>query len=483
MGNSERGKKVISGLIWTYGERALADFVSFIVSVILARILLPECYGVIALVTVFMTILQVFVTNGLSDYLIQKKEINYIDFSVVFWLNIIFACVIYLFIFLISPVAAQYYGLTELKIILRVMGLKILIAAFNSVQQAYICRTMDFKKFFKATSVGTILSAIVGIGLAYAGAEVWALIAQYLVNSLVDTIMLFLQAKWRPCFCFSLNKAKDIVIYGWKIVMCSLLGAFYGEFRTFIIGKRYNASSLAYYNYGKKLPRLIVDNISAAMGKVLFPTFSEMQNEKENFAFNVKMALKLNIYIITPILIGLAVIAPALIQVLLTDKWIESVYYVRVFCVCYISKPVTTMYAQALKALGENACLLAIQTVSMIANILIVLFAVFRLDSVEAIAMGVLLGTMLEILLYLFAVKRKINLKIGEQFRIILFNSLPALVMGVCVFFLEKINCFSYLLLVLQVVVGVIVYLLWSVIFRPDGYREVHKLIKLVTKR
>lgn len=212
--------KVISGLFWKFAERIGAQGVNLIVSIVLARILVPEDYGTVALVTIFITISNVFMETGLSTALIQKKDADDLDFSSVFYCNVIVSIFLYIIIFLVSPLVAKFYNNAQLTIVLRVLAISVLIAGVKSIQNAYVARKMIFKKFFICTSIGTVCSAIVGIWMAYNNYGVWALVAQQLTNTTIDTIMLWITVKWRPMIQFSFTRLKELFSFGWKI-LCS----------------------------------------------------------------------------------------------------------------------------------------------------------------------------------------------------------------------------------------------------------------------
>ena len=271
--------KVLSGLFWKFGERISAQLVTFIVSIVLARLLSPDDYGNIALVTVFITIANVFVVNGFGSALIQKQEADNVDFSSVFYANIVFSCILYVIIFLVSPVVADFYASPILCPVLRVLGLRIPVAAINSVQQAYVSRHMLFKKFFFSTLFGTLLSGVVGCVMAYMGFGIWALVAQYLVNTSVDTIVLWFTVRWRPDFVFSFSRVKVLLSYGWKLLLSGLLDTGYTQLRSLIIGKKYTSADLAYYNRGQQYPQLVVTNINTSISSVLFPAISKCQDD------------------------------------------------------------------------------------------------------------------------------------------------------------------------------------------------------------
>lgn len=272
------GKTVIKNMSWKFAERITAQIVTFIVSIVLARILEPSDYGVISLVTVFITIANVFVSDGLGSALIQKKEVDLLDFSSALYFNVAFSSLLYAILFAVAPFISKFFGngYEILSPILRVLGLRIIIAAINSIQQAYVSREMIFEKFFFATFFGTIVSAIVGILMAYFGYGAWALVGQYLTNTTIDTIVLAIVLNKKPAIAFSIKRVRALFNYGIKILGSGLLIAVYTEVRSFIIGKVYSSSDLAYYDKARQFPNLIVNNVVSTISAVLFPKMSKV---------------------------------------------------------------------------------------------------------------------------------------------------------------------------------------------------------------
>ena len=215
--------QVIYGLFWKFGERIVAQGVSFIVSLVLARMLMPSQYGIVSLVLVFINLANVFVTNGLGESLIQKKNSNQEDFSTMFFCSLIFSLILYFLLFISAPYISKFYNNSELTIVIRVLSLQVPLSAVKTIQQAYVSKHMIFKKFFFSTIGGTLVSGCVGIGMAFYGYGVWALVAQYLTNSLIDTLILFLTVDWHPSFQFNYNSAKVLTSYGWKLVLSQFI--------------------------------------------------------------------------------------------------------------------------------------------------------------------------------------------------------------------------------------------------------------------
>ena len=253
--NEVSRNKVMKGLFWVYLENISAQLVTFIVSIILARLLLPNDYGLIALVTVFINIANVFVSASFNMSLVQKKDADRLDYNTLFWFNCVLSAVLYAILFISAPLIAEYYENELLIPIIRVLSLSIPLSAYNSIQVAYVNSKMTFKKSFIATSAGAVISGIIGIAMAYKGDGLWALVAQKVINIFLNTIFLSAIVDWKPRLEFSWVRFKSLFQFGWKILVTGLMFTGYSELRSLVIGKRYSADDLAYYNRGFQFPQ------------------------------------------------------------------------------------------------------------------------------------------------------------------------------------------------------------------------------------
>ncbi len=328
----QESKNIINNFFWRLAERFGAQIVTFIVSLVLARLLDPEVYGVLALVMVFTSILQVFVDSGLGTALVQKKDADDLDFSSVFFFNTVVCVILYLLVFLAAPYIAQFYKMSELTSVVRVLGLILIISGIKNIQQSYVSRYLMFKRFFFATLGGTIGAAIVGIWMAQNGFGVWALATQYLFNASVDTLILWITVRWRPKWMFSFERLKGLLSFGWKLLGVSLLSTVYNDIRSLIIGKLYTANDLAYYNKAQQFPQLIATNVDTSIDSVLLPTMSQKQDDRATIKQMARLSIKMGTYVIMPIMVGLAVCCEPLIRIILTEKWLPCVPYLRIFC-------------------------------------------------------------------------------------------------------------------------------------------------------
>lgn len=466
----DKNSSITGNLTWKFLERISAQLISTIVSILLARILDPSHYGVISIVMVFITIANIFVSDGFGSALIQKKDASAIDFFSVLYFNLLFSAFLYLILFIAAPYITQFYGegYEILTPVLRVLGLRIIFSAINSVQQAYVSKMMMFKKFFISTLSGTILSAIVGIIMAYSGFGVWALVAQNLVNTSVNTIVLAAVIGRRPQFIFSFMSLKELFPYGARILGAGLLISGYQEIKSLIVGKIYSSEDLAYYDRGKSFPSLIVTNINTSIGAVLFPKLASEQDDRKRVKEMTRMSIRFSSYIMSPMMLGLAAVASPLIKVLLTDKWSECIPLLQMFCVIYLFQPINTANMQAIKAIGKSGVYLGLEIVKKVIE-LIVLLLVMRI-SVEAIVVSTLVCTVCFTFMNMIPNTKLLQYRFKEQISDLFPNLGLSLVMFLIVYAIQFLAINNLVTLIIQVFVGIAIYLLLSILVKKKEF-------------
>lgn len=473
---SDLRSQTISGLVWKFAERCGAQGVSFVVSIVLARLLAPEDYGTIALVTVFTNILQVFVDSGMGNALIQKKDADDLDFSSVFYFNVVACLVLYGILFVIAPYIALFYGRNDLTPVIRALSLTIVISGVKNIQQAYVSRNMLFKRFFFSTLGGTIGAAIVGIGMAYLGFGVWALVAQQLFNTLVDTVILWITVKWRPKLKFSFSRLKALFSFGWKLLASSLINTVYGNIRQLVIGKMYSSSDLAYFNKGQQFPNLIVTNINTSIDSVLLPVMSKCQDKEEQVRSMTRRSIKISSYIMWPMMIGLFVVAEPFVELILTEKWLGCVPFLRIYCLTYGLEPIQTANLNAIKALGRSDIYMKLEIIKKIVGLLILV--VVMKHGVLAIGYSILVYTLFASVMNSYPNKKLLNYSYFEQIRDILPAFVLACVMGCIVYPISMLNLNNILIIILQIFAGVVVYVAGSKIMHMESFEYVLSLLK-----
>lgn len=468
----DNSTKVVSNLIWRFLERCGSQVVAFVVSIILARILDPQDYGLVAKVTILTTILLVFVDSGMANALIQKKDPDDLDFSSVFYFNVVFCLVIYTELFFAAP---YIYPGSQLVPVIRVLGLTIVVAGVKNVQQAYVSKTLQFKRFFFATLTGTLISAAVGIIMAVRGFGVWALVAQQLTNVSVNTAVLWLTVGWRPKKLFSFARLKGLLSYGWKLFASGLLDVVYNKLREIIIAVKYTDTDLAFYNRGNSLPYLVVENINSSIDSVLLPVLSNAQDNREQVRSMTRRAIKVSTYVMMPMMMGVAVCATPLIRVLLTEKWLPCVPYLRVFCFTYAFYPLHTANLNAIKAMGRSDLFLVLEIIKKALGIA-VLAAVMNYG-VYAMALSLLPIEIICQVINAWPNKKLLEYSYIQQVKDMLPAAILSILMGAIVFPISLIAFPDIITLFLQVIAGVGIYVLGSKLFKLDSFEYILSII------
>ncbi|OQB25772.1 MAG: Teichuronic acid biosynthesis protein TuaB [Firmicutes bacterium ADurb.Bin182] len=474
--------KAVSGILYRFAERIAAQTVSTLVSIVLARILLPEEYGIVALVTIIITLCDTFVVSGLGASLIQKQDADRKDFSTIFWAGLLLSSILFVMLFFMAPVIASWYENDTITPIIRVMAIRIPIASVNSVQQAYVSKKLMFKKFFWATISGTVISGVTGIIMAYQGFGVWALVAQYLINVSVGTIMLFLVVDWHPTFEFSFKKFTSLLSFGWKILVSGLLTDIYDELRSFVIAGKYSTEDLSFYTRGKQFPQLISKNVSSTITSVMFPVFSQYQEDKIALKRMMRNSISLNSYIMAPLLIGLAAIAHNFVAVVYTDTWLPAVPFVQVFCILYLFKPLKNINKSCLKAMGYSGLDLILNLVEKVIGIILIF--IFMNHGPLYLAISALATYFISAIIDAFVNGKILSYSIFEQIN----DLMPSLILSAIScgisYLIGFLDANIYLLLLLQIVAAIVIYIRLSAILKIRSYKYLLDIVKkLIIKK
>lgn len=483
MNNSRKGKGIIvSGLLWKFAERMAAQGVSFVVSVILARLLLPADYGMVALVLIFVNLANVFVSTGFSTALIQKSDADDTDYSTMLYCSFAVALIMYVILFFTAPLIESFFTQAGLAKVIRVLSLILIVNSFKSIQHAYVSSNMLFKRFFYSTLGGTVVSAVIGIIMAYHGFGVWALVAQNMINSTIDTIILYITVEWRPKLLFSLKKARSLMLYGWNITLGQLLSTGYNQIRSLVVGKIYTSADLAFYNKGEQIPQLITTNIDASVSSVLFPALSNENDDIQRVKVLTRNAISTSSYVLFPIMFGLAAVAEPFVRLLLTEKWMFCVPYMRMACIAYAFIPVNSTNLQAIKALGRSDLFLKIEIVKKSLGILFVIVTMFH--SVFAIALSNVFINIIAIFINSYPNKKLMKYGVREQFLDINPYLIASVVMAAVVYMITLLNLGDLITLIIQVIAGGVIYFVISRIFEFEQYfMMIDVLKKLISNK
>lgn len=451
-------KAIIGGFLWQYVERFSVQSISFIVTIILARLLMPEEYGIVSIASIFITLLEVFVTSGWSNALVQKKTATRVDFSSVFYFNLFFSLFLFIGVLLLAPAIGGMYSGTKVAPVLQLMSFRIVISSFNSIQQAYVQRNLLFKRQFYSSLVGTIASAILGVGAAYNGFGVYALVIQYLSYAALNTLILFLTIKWRPTLDFSWQRLKGLLKYGWKLLGAGLLNTLFAELKGFIIGGRYSSSDLAYYDKGKQFPSLIYDNLNTSIGKVLFPLMSQAQDDVHKIQNMTRISLQIMSAILLPVLYILFAIGNSMIDLLLTDKWLPAVPFLRITCVTFSLVIPNTVFTNAINAIGRSDLHLKVEIINIMSGVLILL-AFMNLGTLY-IAFSVTLSNLVCLIVRLVICYRLFDMTVKNFVSDFLKPYMCSIWMAAILFLMNHYLNNNILELILCPLVGFVIYIL-----------------------
>ncbi len=462
-------QSIVTGMIWKLLERGGVQGVQFIVQIILARLLLPSDYGILALVVIFITIANVFVQSGLSTSLIQKKIVDEIDLSSVFFVSLVIATFLYFVLYVTAPMIAVFYEKVSLVPVLRVLAITLFPGAFNSIQNSIISRNMQFRRLFYSSIGAGIFSGVVGVSMAYMGYGIWALVAQQLCNSLVITIILWFSVPWRPIMKFSLAKIKILFSFGWKLLLSSLIETIYRELRSLIIGKIYSPEILGYYNRGQQFPQLIVNNISGSIQSVMLPALSTQQEYTYRVKNMVRRSIVVSSFIVFPLMVGLAVVAEPLVIVILTEKWLPTVPFLQILCASFALWPIHTANLQAINAMGRSDIFLKLEIVKKIVGLSIL--AISLPFGIYALALGEVLSGIASSFINAYPNKKLLNYGYGEQIKDILPSLFISLIMGAVVYTLLFLHFSALVTMVLQIFIGILVYIILATVFKLECYR------------
>lgn len=474
---------VVKGFTWKLLERFGVQGVQFLLQIVLARLLSPEHYGVLAIMIIFVNLANVFIQTGFNTALIQGKDVDDDDYSSVFWVSLAIAGTLYAVIFFASPLIGKFYNMPEIVNPMRVIALMLFPGALNSIQLAKASRELDFKKIFISNLGGIVISGIVGIVIAIQGGGLWALVVQTMLNIFVACLVMLFTVKWHPTFVFKAKRVKILFAFGWKLLVSALIDTLYQDIQSLVVGKKYDSATLGYYNKGKQFPQFLIVAINGAVQSVMLPVMSKHQDSKDEVKALTRQSISLSSYVIFPMMAGLAAVATPLVSLLLTDKWLPCVPYLQIYCVSFAFWPVHTSNLQAINALGRSDLFLKLEIIKKSYGLLAIVIAVMFFDSPIAIAATGVVTAFLSFFVNAFPNKKLLGYSFTDQLR----DILPQLLLSILVFgaatSIMLLQLPDIVIILLQIVVGIAVYLLGSLIFRLQSFKTLLGFAKSVLKR
>ena len=457
------GDRATRGTLWVFIERLTLELFRFVTTLILARLLGPKEFGLVALTTIFFSISIAFIDSGFTKALIQKKITTAIDESTIFYFNLIISIFFVLIINIFSGVISNFFGEPRLENILRVLSITLILFALRQIQQVVLTKELNFKLQFKANVVGTLGSGILGIILAFMGYGVWALVAQAVFEGILKAIMFWYVSKWRPILIFSKQSFLEFYKFGLNLFFNDLLKSISENMYGLLIGKFYSPYNLGLYDRANKLASIVITNFQYSIQRVTFPVFALVQDDKNALRNTVKKSLDLILFLVIPSMVFLFVIAKPLVIVLLTVKWAPMVPYLKLFCIYWIFFPFSGVNNHLILALGHSKIIL--RQSFMIYGLQAILLIITLKMGMLAIIIGQIVASIGRQLILIYYARKFIDFGYRQQMSIFLGHFILAICAACIVYFFSFIIDNNYLLLFVQMLVGGLLYLGFSYIF------------------
>lgn len=407
----------IKSLFWKLFEQGGTSIITLVIQIVMARLLAPEEFGVLAIMLVFVNIGNVIVQSGLNTAIIQAPDASERDYSTVFWMSLILSVILYSFVFFFAPVVADFYSMPTIVAPLRVLVLILVINAFNSIQEAIVARNLEFKKTFRATVTASAVSGVGGIAVALAGGGIWALVVQQLLFQLCKCLVLALQIPWKPRLIFDGERAVTLFGFGWKLLASGLLDQGYQSLSDLIIGKLFTSTDLGYVSQGKKYPLALGTMLDGAIQPVMLSAVSHIQDDAERVKRLARRGLKTSTFLIVPSMTAFAIAANPIVALLLGEKWLPCVPFLQAYCFIYAMLPIHTTNLQVLNGMGRSDLFLKLEVEKKIVGLSILFITAFVMRSLVAIIAGYVANTIIATFINAAPNKRVIGYSYLEQIR------------------------------------------------------------------
>jgi len=473
-------KKFVSGVVWETIGRFTALGIQFLVTIIIARILIPEEFGVVGLLTVFIALGQILLDSGFSQALIQKKDASEIDLSSVYFLNMLVGVLIYLILFFVSPFIAEFYSIPELTAYARVLFLIIPINSFGLIQNVIIQKELTFKKTATANVVSAVFSGIVGIGMAYSDFGVWALVGQQVSLHASKTLLYILQRRWMPIFKISIHSVKEMFAFSMNLMFHSIVNVTMKNIYVLVIGKFFPVTQVGYYTQADRFQEISAGTLSGIVIKVSFPALIQKLDQPQYLKLAYSKIFSTTIFLIAPLMIFLMIIGEPLFRVLLTDKWLPAVPYFQILCIYGMVLPILQISYNLYKLYKKGRLLLVIDSIR---HLLVIVSIILTISfDIEFMLYGLVACTVLMTVVNLYTSGKLISLSLYEQLR----SLLPYYFIAGCVgFMVSLLPAFSsdILSICLITVVFWLSYLIISEILKLEGYLEIKALFRSFLKK
>lgn len=459
---------ISTSMIFKTLERYSVMLFQMVVQVVIARILSPSDYGVVAMMGVFINIATVITQNGFNRAVVQKKEADEKDFGTALTINTLISVFLYFTIFITAPWIAGYYNNPDIKLLIRVLALTLPISSINSIQIAVANRQMVFGSLFKCSLVASIVSGLIGVFCALLGFGVWALIIQQLTVHLITTIMMVFSLNWKPRFHYKVKSAKEMFSFGWKMMVAAMINTIYNELASLIIGRKYTSSDLAFYSKGKYFPNLITMGMDASMESVMLSAFSKKQDNEKDLHTLMKKSQSFNCYLLFPLLGIFAMVAKPTVHLLLTDKWLPCLPFLYLACFTCAFHPIASSQMQSIAAMGRSDVRLKLELLKKGIGIGLLIPAIKY--GPLAIAINAAITGVIGVIINTVACRMVVKYPIRATIKDVLPIALATLFSIAPLYFLNDLQIGAIPEIIIKGIIGVGLYIAITAVFKFDAF-------------
>lgn len=478
-------KKTLVGSFWVLLERFGYLGIQFVSNIVLSRLLMPEDFGVVGVLIIFTTLSNVLIDSGLSSALIQKKSVSEKDKSTVFFSNLFFAIGVYVVVYFSAPSISEYFKNPEIKDLLRVIELMVIIDAFAAIQSTTLTREMDFKALANYKIISIIIAVCISIILAYLGFGVWSLVVQYIIFSICRALLLWLRTSWSPVFTFSKQSFKFLFSYGSKLLASQGIATLYDQLLSVFIGRNFAARELGFYTQGRQLMQIPVDSLARVVNSASFPAFSILQDDREPLRRMVSQNLAVLVFLNTPLMFFLSVVAEPLVMFLFTDKWLQTVPYFRFLCIGYgVLSIIHNTSLTTLKSVGRTDYVLRLEIIKKIIGIILLFLGMYTFG-IWGLMYGLALNSFIELFLNGYYLNKEIGLGSLDQIKQLLPTLMLSLLASVIsIIFLKFLPVSSIIIsLITTFVFFSSIYILGSCFLKLEALNLFKKVVDNILKK
>ena len=461
-------EKTVSGMMWGAVGKVGTLTINFLSNLVLARLLMPEDFDCIGMLAIFLAVSNIFIQGGLGTALIQKKNPTKLDYSTVFYWNLVFAVVFYVILFAIAPAVARFYGLPILQPMLRVQSSVLIIQSFAIVQITQLQKRMDFRALAIRNMAAALAGTLIAIPMAFHGYGAWSLVASAILAAIVNVLLLWKMSDWRPSLEFSFASLKQLFSFGGLMLLSSLAETLYTNLQGLIIGKRFPAGNLGYYMQAKKLEEVPVTGLSSIVNDVTFPAFAKLQDDPDRLLEGMRKSTKALSFVNFPMMILLMIIALPLITLLSGAKWETSAPYFQILCISGLIYTINTLNTNVIKALGKGKIYFAVQIIKRTIGIALIFFGMRY--GIYGLLWAVASVSYISFIINALVSKRLINYGIFRQLWDVFPCLLAAATAGVLAYLLGRVLPLNmYVVMLIQIVVYAVLYLLLAKLLKIEG--------------